>query len=62
MKETLFNTQVAYTLEHQGKFYIIEHVPTRVCRETAEEYLSPETVGNIQSLIKDHKKPVYNYE
>ncbi len=37
MKETLFNTQITYTLEHQGKFYIIEHVPARVCRETGEE-------------------------
>ncbi len=62
MKETLFNTQVTYTLEHQGKFYIIEHVPVRVCRETGEEYFSPETVENIQNLIKDHKKPVRTIE
>ena len=54
----MIETEVTYTLEHQGKFYIIEHVPARVCRETGEEYFAPETVEHIQSFIKEHKKPV----
>jgi hypothetical protein len=45
-------------LELGGKFYIIEHVPARVCQETGEQFFSPETVEHIQSLIKDGKKPV----
>ena len=64
----MIETEVTYTLEHQGKSYIIEHVPARVCRETGEEYFAPETVEHIQSFIKEHKKPVrvvetpvYNY-
>ena len=36
MKETMVETEVTYTLEHGGRFYIIEHVPARVCRETEE--------------------------
>ena len=57
MKETMIETEVTYTLELDGRFYIIEHVPARVCRETGEQYFSPETVEHIQALIKGGKKP-----
>lgn len=58
MKETMIETEVTYTLEVGGKFYIIEHVPARVCRETGEQFFSPETVERIQALIKGGKNPV----
>jgi len=58
MKETMVETKVTYTLEHGGKFYIIENVPARVCKETGEQYFAPETVEHIQALIKGKKKPV----
>jgi YgiT-type zinc finger domain-containing protein len=58
MKETMIETRVTYTLEIGGKFYIIEHVPARMCRETGEQFFSPETVERIQGLIKGGKKPV----
>ncbi len=68
MKETLIETHVTYTIQHQGKFFIIENVPARVCQETGEEYFSPETVEHIQNCIKEDKKPdrmietaVYDY-
>jgi YgiT-type zinc finger domain-containing protein len=57
MKETMVETEVTYTLEHGGKFYLIKHVPARVCRETGEEYFAPETVEHIQALIKSKKAP-----
>jgi len=57
MKETMIDTKVTYTLEVEGKFYIIEHVPARVCQETGEQFFSPETVKRIQVLIKGGKKP-----
>jgi len=47
MKETMIETTVTYTFEHEGTFSIIEHVPARVCKETGEEYFSPETVDHI---------------
>ncbi len=53
----LEETEVTYTLELNGRFYIIEHVPARVCQETGEQYFSPETVERIQALIKGGKKP-----
>lgn len=57
MQETMVDAKVTYTLEHEGKFYIIEHVPARVCKETGEQYFSPETVERIQALIKGSRKP-----
>ena len=57
MKETMEETEVTYTVEHQGRFYIIEHVPARVCKETGEQLFAPETVERIQALIKSKRKP-----
>lgn len=57
MNETLIETEVTYTVELGGKFYIVEHVPARVCQETGEQFFSPETVERIQALIKGGKKP-----
>ena len=62
MKETMIQTEVTYTLEHGGRFYLIEHVPARVCQETGEQYFSPETVEHIQTLIKSRKKPAKTIE
>lgn len=68
MRETFVEAKVTYTLEHDGKFYIIEHVPARVCQETGETYFSPQAVEHIQALIKSNKNtdrviqsPVYEY-
>jgi YgiT-type zinc finger domain-containing protein len=68
MKETMLETEVTYVLEHGGRFYIIEHVPARVCQETGEQFFTPETVEQMQALIKGGKNPsrvietpVFNY-
>jgi len=57
MKEMMSETEVTYTLENAGKFFLIEQVPARVCRETGEQYFAPETVEHLQALIKSSKKP-----
>ena len=57
MKETMIETEVTYMLEHGGKFYLIEHVPARVCRETGEQYFAPETVEHVQALVRGRKAP-----
>lgn len=69
MQETMIETKVTYTLDLDGNFYIIEHVPARVCRETGEQFFSPETVERIQALIKGGAEParvvetpVYEYK
>jgi YgiT-type zinc finger domain-containing protein len=55
--ETFLDTKVTYTLEVEGKLYVIENVPARVCRETGEQLFSPETVGRLQQTIWEKKKP-----
>ena len=57
MKETMIKAEVTYTLENGGDFYIIEHVPARVCEETGEQFFAPETVEHIQEIIKSKKEP-----
>jgi len=58
IKETYSEQSVTYTLEIDGKFYIVEHVPARVCLETGEQYFAPETVEKIQKIIWGQRKPV----
>lgn len=58
MQETLLETRVTYSIEHRGKLYVIENVPARVCRETGEQFFSPETVEHIQAIINGQARPV----
>ena len=53
----MIETTITYTLEFEGKFYIIENVPARVCVETGEKLFSPETVEKLQKIIWEDKQP-----
>lgn len=55
--ETMREVKVTYTLETDGKFFIIENVPARVCVETGEQFFSPKTVERLQQTIWEQKKP-----
>ena len=55
--ETMTEAKVTYTLEMDGKFFIIENVPARVCVETGEQFFSPETVERLQQTILGQEKP-----
>jgi len=55
--ETMRDEQVTYTLEKDGKFYIIQNVPARVCEETGEQFFAPATVDRLQKIILTGKKP-----
>jgi YgiT-type zinc finger domain-containing protein len=68
MNETMIETEVTYTIEYDGKLHVIEHVPARICKETGEEFFSPETVEHIQAIVKGGttparviETPVYEY-
>jgi YgiT-type zinc finger domain-containing protein len=54
----LVETLVTYTLEVDGRFVVIEHVPARVNEETGERYFAPETVERIQQIVWQDPKPV----
>jgi len=56
-EEKLTERKVTYSLELDGKFYIIENVPARVNEETGEQYFAPETVEHLQKKIKGNALP-----
>jgi YgiT-type zinc finger domain-containing protein len=43
---------VTYTLERDGKVFVVEHVPARVSKETGEAFFSPETVDRLQEILE----------
>ena len=53
----LIEKSVTYTLEKEGRVYIVENVPARVNTETGEQFFSPETVEIIQMILKSGLKP-----
>ncbi len=56
-QEKLSLRRVTYTLEHEGKFYIVENVPARVDEETGEQFFSPTTVERLQQAIVGKQAP-----
>jgi hypothetical protein len=53
---------VTYTLERDGKVFVVEYVPARVSQETGEAFLSPETVDRLQAIIARKSAPVRRIE
>ena len=49
--------QVTYTLELNGKIFVIENVPARVDEETGEQFFSPSTVEHLQQIILNGQAP-----
>jgi YgiT-type zinc finger domain-containing protein len=56
-EETFVEQKVTYTLEIEGRFVIVEHVPARVSVKTGERYFSPETVERLQQVVWEGKSP-----
>lgn len=56
-EESLSERLVTYSLELDGKFYIVENVPARVNEETGEQFFAPETVENLRKKIQSDAKP-----
>ena len=68
-EERLVEQRVTYTLEIDGKFYIVENVPARVDEETGEQFFAPSTVEHLQETIlgqvepdKVIETPIYKYD
>ena len=56
-QERLVEKQVTYTLNLDGKIFLIDNVPARVNEETGEQFFSPSTVEQLQQTILDGKEP-----
>lgn len=58
MKEgRMVERRVTYTLQQEGRFYVVENVPARVDEETGEQYFAPSTVERLQEVILSRQKP-----
>lgn len=55
--ETLVEQTVTYSLEMNGKFFLIENVPARLNVETGEQFFSPSTVERLQQIILSQNNP-----
>jgi YgiT-type zinc finger domain-containing protein len=56
-QEHLVEKRVTYTLQINGKLFVIENVPARVNEETGEQFFSPATVECIQNIILNGQSP-----
>lgn len=56
-EEHLVEKRVTYTLEIEGKFYVVENVPARVNEETGEQYFAPSTVEQLRKKVMGQQKP-----
>ena len=61
-EERLVERRVTYTLEREGKFYIVQNVPARVNEETGEQFFSPTTVEQLQRVILHSQNPTMTIE
>ena len=61
-EERLVERRVTYTLEREGKFYIVHNVPARVNEETGEQFFSPATVEQLQRVILHSQNPIMTIE
>lgn len=68
-EEKLVDERVTYTLQFEGKLYVVENVPARVNQDTGEQFFAPATVEKLQRTILGKAKPrrvvetpVYQYE
>lgn len=50
--------RVTYTLEVNGRFYVVENVPARVNFTTGEQFFSPQTVERLHRMIRDGGPPI----
>jgi YgiT-type zinc finger domain-containing protein len=57
-EEDLVQRNVTYTVEMNGRLFVVENVPARVDTETGEQFFSPETVERLQDIIQGGEKPV----
>jgi YgiT-type zinc finger domain-containing protein len=57
-EEHLVEKAVTYTLEVDGRLFVIENVPARVNEETGEQFFSPQTVERLRQIIDGAGKPV----
>lgn len=57
-EENFVEKRVTYTLEMDGRVFVVENVPARVDPHTGEHLFSPSTVERLQEIIRGAGRPV----
>lgn len=55
-KAELKEKKITYTQELGGKVYVVSDVPALVCSQCGDQYLSPDTVDEVQRVIEQGEK------
>jgi len=50
--------KIVHTVRHQGQVIVIDHVPAEVCSVCGDVLLKPETVRQIEMLLRTATRPV----
>jgi len=50
--------RVTYTLEMDGRFFVVENVPARVNLDTDEQFFAPQTVERLQRMLRCGEEPL----
>ena len=61
-QEEIVERRVTYTLEMDGRFFLIENVPARVNLDTGEQLFAPKTVERLQQIILGDEEPIRTVE
>ncbi len=57
-QEVIVERRVTYTLEVDGRFFLVENVPARVNLDTGEQLFSPQVVEQLQRMLRGGEEPV----
>ncbi len=57
-QDAIVERRVTYTLEKDGRFFLVEGVPARVNLVTDEQFFAPGTVEQLQRLILCGEEPI----
>lgn len=60
--EEFIEKTVTYTLEVNGKLFVIENVPARIFIATGEQLFAPQTVERIQEIVLNQEPPTRTIE
>ena len=55
--EKSLDSEVTYSFEQDGKFFLIERMPARVCSETGEQYSPPKPLSTSKASSKTGRCP-----
>lgn len=53
----LTRKEVTYSIELDGRWIVVEHVPAKVCPQCGEKMFSPDTVKRLQHTMWSKRVP-----